>query len=225
MHVTDLNPDLKNYFDELDRHLPVFSLEDQRTALVIYRELARGEPLEDDRLASALGVDAREVRRRRSSPAIRSFTYPDPEDRIVGFGGLAVAPMHHELVVQGRRLWTWCACDSLFIPELLGASARITSADPVTDRPVRLHVSVDRLAGADPADAVISFVRPEAEVFAGSAENVMASFCHYVFFFESVETGTAWIGERPGTFLCSLEQGVALAKRLNRRNFGQVLSG
>jgi hypothetical protein len=33
----------------------------------------------------------------------------DGQGRVLGFGGLAGAPMHHRLEVDGRDLSTWCA--------------------------------------------------------------------------------------------------------------------
>src|SRR2546422_6561781 len=59
------------------------------------------------------------------SSDLKAFVYPDDEGRVLGFGGLAAAPMHHRLEVDGRTLWTWCAWDSLFIPEILGKRARV----------------------------------------------------------------------------------------------------
>jgi hypothetical protein len=47
--------------------------------------------------------------------------------------------MHHRFEVQGRTLWTWCG-GSLFIPEILGRSAHVTSADPENGEIVNLVV-------------------------------------------------------------------------------------
>ena len=223
MTTARINSDLSTYFEELATHLPDFSLKDQHTALAIYRELAQGEPVDDTHLAGALGVSLEEASVRRSSPALEGLTYLDPEGRIIGFGGLATVPMHHEFVVNGRKLWTWCAWDSLFIPELLGAEARVVSPDPGTKTPVRLSVTPDGVRQVEPDGAVVSFVHTNAEVFTTSAENVMASFCHYVFFFESRESGEAWAAEHPDTFLYGVDDAVTLAHRLNARNFGDAL--
>ena len=217
--------DLSAYFEELASHLPDFSLSDQHTALAVYRELAKGEPVDDATLAAALGVSVAEANARRSQPALEGLTYHDPEGRIIGFGGLATVPMHHEFVVNGRKLWTWCAWDSLFIPELLGAEARIMSPDPRTKNPVRLSVTPEGVRRVDPEGAVVSFVRTNGDVFTTSAENVMASFCHYVFFFESRESGEAWAAEHPDTFLYSVDDAATLARRLNAWNFGDALTG
>ncbi|MFN2421297.1 MAG: organomercurial lyase [Gemmatimonadota bacterium] len=72
--------------------------------------------------------------------------------------------------------------------------------------------------------AVLSFLSPVAATFDRSAANVMARFCHFVFFLADREAGEAWIARHPGTFLCSLEEGYSLGRRLNARNFGPALA-
>src|SRR5260370_37014193 len=93
--------------------------------------------------------------------------------------------MPHRFEVDGRTLWTWCAWDSLFIPEILGRPARVASADPDTGEIVRLVVTPDRVESAVPDGAVVSFIPPAAKGFDGGAANVMANFCPLVFFLSS----------------------------------------
>lgn len=40
-------PNLEKYIKALEAHLPVFTHQDQRTALATYRELSRGRPVTD----------------------------------------------------------------------------------------------------------------------------------------------------------------------------------
>ena len=47
--------------------------------------------------------------------------------------------------VDGHTLSTWCAWDTLFIPEILGCSARVTSADPENGETVHLVVTPGRI--------------------------------------------------------------------------------
>jgi hypothetical protein len=89
---------------------------------------------------------------------------------------------------------------------------------------VQLIVTPSRIESATPDSAVVSFVRPEASAFAASADNVMAKFCHFVFFFASLRSYERWAGKHPGTFPFSLDEAFALAKRLNARNFGLELA-
>jgi alkylmercury lyase len=156
--------------------------------------------------------------------SIKAHVYADGQGRVLGFGGLSVMPMRHSFEVEGHNLSTWCAWDSLFIPEILGHSARVSSTDPETGETIRLVVTPERIESVEPSETVVSFVEPEAQVFSSSAANVMAKFCHFVFFFSSLQSGERWADKHPGTFLYSLEEAFALAKRLNARNFGAELA-
>lgn len=217
-------PALDEYWGKLESQLLPFSPEDQRAAVALYRELAKGKAVDAEQLGRALGLSSAESRALLQRDAIKAFIYPDKEGRVLGFGGLAAAPMHHRFEVAGRALWTWCAWDSLFIPGILGRSARVTSPDPETREIVRLVVTPDRIESVAPEEAVVSFIRLDAEIFRTSAANVMATFCNFVFFFASRSSGARWLGKNPGTFLYSLADAFTLARRLNERNFGPALA-
>src|SRR2546425_9058335 len=131
-------PTVDEYWEALAKHLPTFSPEDQRVAVTLYRELAKGQPVDAAQLGRALGVSPADAQAFLNRDSIKVFVYPDDEGRVLGFGGLAAAPMHHHLEMDGRTLWTWCARDSLFIPEILGKRARVVSPDPDTGELVQL---------------------------------------------------------------------------------------
>ena len=102
-------PTLDEYWGNLESHLQPFSPEEQRVAVALYWELAKGKPVDADQLGRALGGSSAESRALLRRPAISRFVYPDDQGRVLGFGGLAATPMHHRLEVEGRSLWTWCA--------------------------------------------------------------------------------------------------------------------
>ena len=218
-------PTVDEYWEALAKHLPTFSPEDQRVAVTLYRELAKGQPVDAAQLGRALGVAPAEARGFLNRDSIKAFVYPDDKGRVLGFGGLAAAPMHHRFEVDGRTLWTWCAWDSLFIPEILGERARVVSPDPDTGELVQLVVTPDEIESAEPQNAVVSFLLPDARDFDTSAANVMATFCNFVFFFASRTSGMLGHPALPGTYLYALDEALALAKRLNARNFGSELAG
>jgi len=137
-------------------------------------------------------------------------------------GLFLASPSGLRMKIDGRTLWTWCAWDSLFIPEILGEQAQVESRDPHTGGTIRLTVTPEGVRSQEPETTVVSFVAPDAERFK-SADNVMASFCHFVFFFESRESGEAWATKHEGTFLLTLDEAAELAKRLNARNWGAAL--
>jgi alkylmercury lyase len=217
-------PSLDQYWERLAPEILPFSPEEQRAAVTLYRELAKGQAVDAAQLAKALGVSAAEGRDLLARDSIKAFTYADDQGRVLGFGGLAVPQMQHRFEVEGRTLWTWCAWDSLFIAEILGKPARVSSPDPENGEVIRLVVSPDRIESAEPKDAVVSFLLPNANDFQTSAANVMANFCHFVFFFTSRASGERWTAKHPGTLLYSLDEAFALAKRLNAKNFGPELA-
>jgi alkylmercury lyase len=223
MTAADKVPSLEAYWKNLESYLPHFLPEEQRVAVALYHELAKGRAVDCAQLARALGISAAESQALLRRASINDLIYSDHQGHVLGFGGLAASPMHHRFEVDGRMLSTWCAWDSLFIPEILGRPARISSPDPESGELVRLVVTPDRIESAEPPGVAVSFVRPDADVFGTSAANVMAKFCHFIFFFSSRLSGESWVAKHPGTFLYSLDEAFVLAKKLNARNFGPEL--
>jgi alkylmercury lyase len=217
-------PTLDEYWQQLEPHLPPFSPEERRVALALYREVAKGEPVDEAQLGRISGISGEETRAILRRDSIECLVYRDKRGRILGFGGLAAAPMHHRFEIDGRVLSTWCAWDSVFIPEILGRPARVASPDPESGELVRLVVTPDRIVSVEPDDAVVSFIMPDAQAFGSSNANVITKFCHFIFFFSSPSSGERWVAKHPDTFLCSVDDAFVLAKRLNARNFGPELA-
>lgn len=187
--------------------------EDATIALAVYRLLAKGEPVHAADIASAAGAPLELVQQRLAEwPGV--FT---EDAAVVGFWGLAIPEMAHRFEVDGRALHTWCAYDALFIPELIRATARVRSVDPVTNEEITLTVSPERVETALPESTVMSFLDPATTEF---DENVILNFCNYVHFFSSDASGSDWVAQHPGTFLLSLAQAMQLAHQANRATFG-----
>lgn len=217
-------PDIDRYWEALADAVPVLTSEEQYAAVALYRELAKGQAVGTEQLAAALNIPTTKAEKLLQRPSMRALTYSDANGRVLGFGGLAAAPMHHTFQVNGRRLWTWCAWDSLFIPELLDMTARVESPDPESGEVVRLEVGPRGVTTAEPRTTVVSFLMPDATECDRSAANIMATFCNFVFFFASRESGERWVAKHPGTFLFSLEEAVALARRLTTKAYGLALA-
>ena len=189
----------------------------QQAALTLLRLLAKGEPVGVRRLADALGLPAAYLDEtlERSPGVLR-----DDQRRIIGFMGLSVAPIsEHRLHVERRSLWAWCAWDTLFLPELLGETARVSSRCPSTGAAISLSVTPDGPADPAPRETVASFLVPEQQFDA----NVLQSFCHFVHFFASPDAAASWIAEHPGTFSLSIDDAYRLGKLTNRASFGAAL--
>ncbi|MBI3606911.1 MAG: alkylmercury lyase [Nitrospirae bacterium] len=200
---------LNSLADEVAGWFPKLSKEEQQLSLQLYRLLAQGSPVSPEQLAARLALPPELVLQTlRRWPGV----FYDERERVIGYWGLALPEMAHRFTVNGRRLYTWCAWDSLFLPELIGETARVESTCPVTGTVVRLVVSPQAIIEMDPAGAVMSFLTPDA---ARVQEDVIIHFCHFVHFFRSAEAGQRWVSEHDGTFLLSMQDASILARRKN----------
>lgn len=190
----------------------------QSAAVALLRLLAQGDPVEAGRLAEALALPAAYIDGQlERTPGVSR----DEQRRVVGFMGLSVvAVSEHRIHIDGRSLWTWCAWDALFLPELLGNAAHVTSRCPGTRRPISLSVTPAGVTNLDPPETVVSFLAPEGPFDA----NVTQSFCHFVHFFASPEVAARWTAEHPGTFALSVEDAYRVGQLTNRATFGAVLA-
>jgi len=129
--------------------------------------------------------------------------------------------MPHRFNLNGRRLYSWCAWDSLFIPVVLGQTAEVESLAPGGSGLVRLRVGPDRIERIEPEGAVMTFLLPTAETFQADALKAMASFCHYIFFFPDRDSATAWTAGHPDTMVISIHDAFELGRQTVAARWGR----
>lgn len=214
------NVTIQELADSIAGAAPDFDLVKERLAVQLYRLLAEGEPVTTEKIAESLDLSTDQVEDILSGwPGV----YYDDDHRVVGFWGLAISKLSptHRFEVDGRALYAWCAWDTLFLPGILGATARIESTCPVTKQKVSLVVGPNGVKEVAPAGAVVSFLMPDRPFDA----DVVQSFCHFVHFFASEEAGAKWVSEHPGTYLLSLDEAFELGRLTNEANFKHALAG
>jgi hypothetical protein len=111
------------------------------------------------------------------------------------------------------------AWDTLFLPGILGQTARVTSTCPTTGEAIGLLVGPHGVVERSHPGAVVSFLRPERAFDA----DVVQRFCHFVHFFTDAGAGQGWVATHPGTFLLSLEEAFGLGRLANQRTFATTL--
>jgi alkylmercury lyase len=158
------------------------------------RLLARGAPVALAEIADEAGVEVTDL---IDAPAGHDIEYDD-EHRIVGWG-LTLIPTPHAFVVDGHRLYTWCAADTLLFPAIIGSRAQIESHCPTTDTVVRVTVDPqDGVTDLSPVTAVISI--PDADEL--DSARVRASCCNPGRFFATAAAAKDWLAQYPnGTVL------------------------
>jgi alkylmercury lyase len=210
-------PEIDALADLFTAAMPRLAASEQRIALTLICQLALGAPVGVSRLARAAELSEAQI-----TDALDHLpgVFRDEEQRVVGFMGLTVVEMgHHRIHVDGRSVSAWCAWDTLFLPELLGEVAYVTSRSPTSGAEISLTVTPTGPTDLTPADTVVSFLLPETEFDAG----VIERFCHFVHFFASPEDSAQWTTEHPGTFLLAVEDAYCLGELTNRAAFGAAL--
>jgi alkylmercury lyase len=183
--------------------------DDAPLARALLRKLACGEPVSAAMLASAADRDEREV---SSALARWPNVRRDEQGRVVAFGGLSLRPTEHRFAVAGRQLYTWCAWDTLFVPELLNEQAHAESTCPVTGAAVRLTIAPGRVIASQPADVWVSFPPPEQT----STDDIIDSFCCHVHFLAEREAAARWLTGNDGALALSLDDAFALGRLATR---------
>jgi alkylmercury lyase len=189
----------------------------QRVQLALFRRLAQGAPVDPARLGADVGLPGPRVRELLESwPPI----HYDDGGRILASHGLSLVETPHRLRVDGRALYTWCAWDTLFLPELIGRPAQIESTCPTTGEPVSLRVGPEGPSEISPPDAAMSFIVPGASF----DEDTIGSFCRFVHFFATPQAAETWTRRHPGTFVISIQQGFDVGRRTNAAQLGAALT-
>ncbi len=141
----------------------------------------------------------------------------------MGYWGLSIAAAYrspHTLKMDGRTLSAWCAWDTLFLPQLVGHTAEVESGSPGDGRIVRLTVTPLQVEQVEPVGARMSVLVPDPKEI---QKNVITSFCHFVHFFPSRQTGESWAATHPGTFMLSVHEAQILARLKNEAQYRDVL--
>lgn len=219
LHMTN-KMGLETWAQAVAQASPELTPVEQEIAVETYRLLARGEPVSLRSIADAAGGSVDQVEESLGSwPLI----FWDDQNRVVGFWGLSIDRLEptHAMQVDGTTLYAWCAWDTLFVTEILGTEARVSSVDPNDGSVVELTITPDGVIGLEPDDAVVSLLLPDGEFGA----DTIARFCHRIHFFSSARSAEAWLESRPAVFAISVDEAFELGRLTNRLRLGSAHRG
>ncbi|TAM68914.1 MAG: organomercurial lyase MerB [Mycobacterium sp.] len=176
-----------------------------RLMRVAVQLLADGEPITPAQLAAAAGLAEADLRP-GSGPLDIEY---DELGRIVGWG-LTSNATPHKFTVNARRLYTWCAPDTLIFPILIGRIAEVESPCPTTGTIIRLTVDPDAgVTALDPSTAVVSLVDP-GQVDPAA---VRATVCDPQHFFATADAARDWQSRHPGMTVLPVAEAYTLIMR------------
>lgn len=182
----------------------------------LMRELAQGHPISKERvdeIVADMGIDQVEAYRLLGEVAER-----DADENVFGILGLSLNDTPHRFYVNGARMSTWCAADTLFLPPVLERTASVESVSPVSGEKIRLTVSPQGVEEVDPAGAVLSIVIVDPdEADMGSVEAIWGTFCYHLFYFASRQEAERWAAGRDDIEILSVEEAYELVRLVSSR--------
>lgn len=197
--------------------LPALSDNERRLSLMLYRLLSHGSPVAAEQIAKALNMPLEVVLNILDGwPGV----YYNAEGQITGYWGLTINKAGYQFEVDGVKLYTWCAWDTLFIPGIIGKTARVESTCPVTKEKISLTIGPDGIQSVAPTDVYVSFVTPDTGKF---REDIINNFCCLVYFFSSKDAADQWASEHEGTFILTLDEAYELGRKKNETQYKDIL--
>lgn len=202
--------DICDYFVQA---FPANNKDKQTLALALYRLLSHGNPVKLSHLKNETGLTDAVINKILNS---WSGIYFNNKQQVTGFWGMTIEPTTHCILVDENVCYTWCAWDTLFIPELLDKTVRVQSRCPVTDNNIELVVTPKYAQRRNDKPLYLSFLQPDMQKL---QDDITVNFCHFVHFFGSKKDAEHWLAEHPGTVLLTLDQGFEIAKQVNNARF------
>ena len=177
--------------------------------LPLVRLLADGAPVSREQLATVLKQPVAEV-----AEALRQWEeiVYDVEGRVVS-AGISLQPTPHHFEVDGHPLYTWCALDTLIFPAWTRRPAQVSSSCPVTEQPIHLTVTPERLESFDPGSLVLSVLIQDG---VATCCNIREAFCAYSQFFASRQAASIWQASHPDGHVLPIEEAFTLGQELAR---------
>jgi len=182
------------------------------------RRLTEGKPLnaqDVEEIAAGVGLT-----KEQADNVLNWIAEKNDDGEIVGMAGLSQNQWNQKFRINGRDFTTWCALDTLYLPQVIGQTAEVEAPDPETGATVRFTLGPNGVDDA-PEDAVISIVVPKIkDKGIESAEQIWTAFCSYSLYFTSVENGQKWFEDKHvEPIFLSIEEG----HELGGKWFAQII--
>lgn len=171
--------------------------------------LARGRPVSLREVAENVRISQEEAR----ALLTRYESEFDSESNLIGLG-LTQVPTPHMFEVNGRKLYAWCAADTLLFPIILGQTAHVQTLDPVSGAKISLTITPEGVQEIEPSNAVLSWST-------SVEEGVRGSFCNFTHWFASQETARKYASKHRGLTILTADQAQEIFKNMVKK--GEIL--
>jgi alkylmercury lyase len=161
---------------------------DEPIEAAAFRQLLRTQaPVTTAALAAALGAQEVAIGQAVAALAHRGHVRLADGGDVVGAAGLSIVRSRHELVIEGRQFWTWCAWDAVGILAALRAAGVVRSRDPQSGRDLEVAFT-----GGSPETSPAVIFMVELTTFTSAHDE----WCPLVNLFETEASARSWIAAR-----------------------------
>lgn len=151
--------------------------------------LARGVAITGEELAALTGIPREKLDECLDDLHRGGRIRRDEAGWVMGSSGLSVTKDRHEIELDGRQFWTWCAYDILGIFGALGATGRALSPSPDGQT---IEVQFER---GRPVNRNAVLFRPDDDLMS-SCESVYEEWCPNSNLFADAERAKTWADQR-----------------------------
>lgn len=183
---------------------------DLRVTTKTIQALAKGNPVSPAQLAGIWEMPLEQVQVILEQAKANGQVEIDDQGNLVG-GILSLTPTPHEITMDNKRLYAWCAWDAVYTPGVVGKSAQIVSRDAVTGETIQIVITPGGIETVQPESAVVSVVGPGADMRGGPE----SQRCTQMLFFGSRESAEQWRGDRAGMAILTVEEVFEIAEELH----------
>lgn len=181
-------------------------------SIATVKALAEGRPLSIDRLSEVWGMPLAQTHQIFNTAKGRSIEV-DQHDQLVGAAGLSLNNTSHEMIIDGRTMYAWCAWDALFLPTYLNHPATVESTDPKTGEHITLEVTPSTVITTEPETTMLTILVPSLDSPEGLQTGPGTARCSAMHFFTDKNTATEWVGDRSDLVILNPTQALDTAHR------------
>ena len=181
-------------------------------SIATVRALTEGRPLSVELLSEAWGMPLDQTRQIFRAAKGRSIEVDD-RDQLVGAAGLSLNETSHEMIIDGRSMYAWCAWDALFIPAYLDTPATVRSTDPANGDQITVEVAPTSIKSSKPDATVLSILVPSLDSPEGMQTGPGSARCSAMHFFTDEAIATKWVGDRTDLVILRPAQALDIAHR------------
>ena len=148
----------------LQKYLDSLPAEEKIIRKKAFRSLIKGRSLSVSSIIESLDFSKGKVHKLIGCLSEKGVIVFDSEAQaVVGSGGLSLVPTPHQLQVEDKNLFAWCAADAVGIPAALGRDALIQSICHTCQTPVEISLKKGDLQTLSSEDLRVYVVEADTD--------------------------------------------------------------